>query len=62
MDKQQIQEKKERLEQIRAAYREAHDQLDKQAAQQEGPADDKISEQQLTAAYQAYMAHKERTF
>ena len=56
--KQQLQEKKARLEQIRDAYHREQERLQQQTERQGSPADDKVNDNSLADAYQAYRAHQ----
>ena len=56
--KQQLQEKKARLEQIRDAYHREQARSQQQTERQGSPADDQVNDSSLTDAYQAYRAHQ----
>ncbi len=59
--KQQLQRKKELLEQIRDAYRQEHERVNAEMERQESPADDKVNAR-LAEAYQAYREHHQRQY
>ena len=56
--KQQLQRKQELLEKIRDAYRREQERLQQQTERQGSPADDKVNDNSLADAYQAYRAHQ----